>query len=878
MIVSINASDVSKITSGQVIVELISVVKELIDNAIDAGSDKIEVSFASHGLVSVEVADNGWGIDSTDFESLCLKHHTSKIQSYDDLSSVLTLGFRGEAMSSLCAVADVKVTTCSSETFPHATTLFYDSAGKLTKQTTLVSGKKGTKVVVSEIFAGMPVRQKNFLKHIKREYTKTLSLVMAYLLAYPHIRFTVFNTHKNKKTLVLASQGGKATLTDILVSIYGSNGGYGLIPLDLCAKDIDARFKLSTYSVPMALSVRICGVVSDCSFGMGRSALDRQYISVNKRPVMHKKLHKIINEVYKSFNTTQWPVYVLDLELDSALIDVNVTPDKRLVMIQCEDVICEVVREELSAFYAKRNNLVPKSQIGVLKIGSTSAVELNAVEEEALDEDPENTTSAATQSRAPPLREVRDEAAFRSLLTSVSPKSEPLEESGTLSVSSPEPEKGFMPLAPSHRAIMRPSRSILAAQVDPLISPTSELEQRGVLGLFVHPDVDESFAEPSYNVERGQAKQNSQLLSRTLQRFTYSQASSLASVTNDYHESSESSQGPLNGRRGSTPDVEAGHEELTVQDTFEDIDPDTDFGGDPTAVTHVLEFRKPAKDHSGVLSVSKAQVTEDAPKSDIAMAASSSRPQSRRSQSLCGLKRSIALFPNGELKKIAQSSGSDRLASLHNISEAMEINKLDFLSMKIVGQFNLGFIIVTHGDRLFIVDQHALDEIYNYERLMQSLVLRAQPLVVPRSLELSPIDEMVILEHQEELRQNGFIVKECQDAPGRRVTLTAVPVLKNVVFDDSDLQELVHKLHDGGATVGLSSRAPVRCTKVDQMIALRACRLSIMIGLALSRHTMATVVGHLAELRRPWNCPHGRPTMRHLADLEGEGFVEDYVL
>lgn len=263
-----------------------------------------------------------------------------------------------------------------------------------------------------------------------------------------------------------------------------------------------------------------------------------------------------------------------------------------------------------------------------------------------------------------------------------------------------------------------------------------------------------------------------------------------------------------------------------------------------------------------------------------------STKSSSKIQKLHHLRQHILLDIPGiiEQDKSHTHPDSKHVAHLHDLTEAMEIKKKDFLDMKVIGQFNLGFIIVKHEERIFIVDQHALDEIYNFEVLMSSLVLQAQPLVVPRMLELSAIDEMVILQHLEQLYKNGFIIEEVEDAvPGRRVQLRAVPVLKNIVFDDSDMHELVHKLHEhGGAfenkTNHTGNVASVRCTKVDKMIALRACRLSIMIGQALSRTKMSEVVQHLAGLDKPWNCPHGRPTVRHLADFQGEGFCMDYEL
>lgn len=206
-------------------------------------------------------------------------------------------------------------------------------------------------------------------------------------------------------------------------------------------------------------------------------------------------------------------------------------------------------------------------------------------------------------------------------------------------------------------------------------------------------------------------------------------------------------------------------------------------------------------------------------------------------------------------------------------SHALErvIQKTDFAAMHIVGQFNLGFIIArrqVHGadaaamDDLFIIDQHAADEKYNFEHLQRDTRIHSQRLLRPQAIELAPSDELVAVEHAEWLKVNGFeiAVDEAQ-APGRRVRLLSKPMSKDTVFDVHDLEELLYQLREA------PSHARVRCSKIREMLASRACRKSIMVGAALDHAQMRRVVRHMGEIEQPWNCPHGRPTMRHLTSL-----------
>ena len=257
----------------------------------------------------------------------------------------------------------------------------------------------------------------------------------------------------------------------------------------------------------------------------------------------------------------------------------------------------------------------------------------------------------------------------------------------------------------------------------------------------------------------------------------------------------------------------------------------------------------------------------------------------------------------------------------------------------VLGQFNAGFIIGRLGRDLYILDQHACDEKFNFEKLRAHTRIHEQQLLLPRPIDLTAAEELIIMAHASIFNANGFHFAVDRSAPaGGRVKLAAVPFSKNVTFGDEDVRELCSILAEaydevevgdavevgaagagatstswgldaaaaaaaataggtGGASAGddstlgvptvasASAAAVTRSTstsalplrplprlpKITAMFASRACRTSIMIGDALERRTMRSVVRHLAELDHPWACPHGRPTLRHLVDLGGEG-------
>lgn len=195
----IEGRSVHQIQSGQVIVDLCSVVKELVENSLDAGATSVEVRFKDNGLESIEVQDNGAGISPDDYETIALKHYTSKLSSYDDLSSLGTFGFRGEALSSLCALSRFHITTARADEAPKGKRLDFEVSGKL-KGTSIAASQKGTTVAVEELFYNLPVRRRELQKNVKREYRKVLEILHAYACISEGVKLSV--THQPHKGYV----------------------------------------------------------------------------------------------------------------------------------------------------------------------------------------------------------------------------------------------------------------------------------------------------------------------------------------------------------------------------------------------------------------------------------------------------------------------------------------------------------------------------------------------------------------------------------------------------------------------------------------------------------------------------------------------------
>ena len=182
--------------------------------------------------------------------------------------------------------------------------------------------------------------------------------------------------------------------------------------------------------------------------------------------------------------------------------------------------------------------------------------------------------------------------------------------------------------------------------------------------------------------------------------------------------------------------------------------------------------------------------------------------------------------------------------------------------MRVVGQFNLGFIIARLGaSDLYIIDQHAADEKYRYERLRRLTHIQQQPLLTPLPLHLSPAQSALLADHLGVFTAHGFVFRWSggEAGVGGVDGLVGLPWSKDRQFGVGDVHELLE-------LVGEGVRAPV-LPKLLSVFASRACRSAVMVGDALDEAAMSVIVRHMSEMEHPWACPHGRPTMRHLCDI-----------
>lgn len=312
----------NKIAAGEVVEKTMNVVKELVENAIDAESDEIKIELIDSGVKEVKVTDNGIGMDRDDATLAFSRHATSKLKNLDDLFNIESLGFRGEALPSIASVSNIELKTSNGVTGTYLTL----SGGKdmHVEESDL---QQGTTITVKDLFYNTPVRLK-YLKNLYVELANITEYVNKMALSYPDIKFTLINNGK-----VLLDTDGKGDLRKVIYQIYGA---------DITKKMIEVTGENDDYYIHGYISYP----------EMTKSNRSSITTLVNGRVIKNNELNKIIIDAYHTYiPKDKFPIIVLNIDVDPILIDINIHPTKMDIkfskMDTLKDLVFDMVSKEL---------------------------------------------------------------------------------------------------------------------------------------------------------------------------------------------------------------------------------------------------------------------------------------------------------------------------------------------------------------------------------------------------------------------------------------------------------------------------------------------------------------------------------------------------
>ncbi|CAE7201733.1 unnamed protein product [Rhizoctonia solani] len=818
------------------------------------------------------------------------------------------------------------------------TVLQFARSGELESSSKKVARQRGTTVLVEKLFAPLPVRRRELERMIKRDFSRALQLLQAYALV-PSVGGAWLGSNQASRgvRLTASNQAGKGprqnqvqsaplALPDTTVDpfqrlranvsqVWGPKTLEHFVPLELDfvvppEKSILKKIGKRAEGTSDELQVRVRGLISKFAHMSGRLTSERQFFYLNGRPFEPKQIQKAFNEVYKSFNSTQMPMVIADFQLPGDTFDINVSPDKRMIMLHNEVGLITSLKAALESTFADARSTYQVNDGKLSRNNSDETKEESSTQTKL--------TSQTLKTNPPrPNKKIRLES------PEIEPETPTLSSKDTGSGPPKTPKPLFRPESPSQTWSPSPAR--------PALAPSAPVES-------LPPS---AYTSPAKSVQAVLSTSNASWNRRTpVASSSQSRSSNLPPSTPPPPEPQDSppstDSGPPRTKYNppekslkntgaaarsalrerlagmASPGSQPVAQEVIVSDEEDEIDEEPapapkdtvrplsedSTSTSPSAKEVPQSAATPAPNPEPmdvdltIKTPAPAVRTPKKPRQRHPTPESETRPTEfvktgQRRSGRCGvdMERLKRLYKNKSHQSRSETPAPTTSPALKTDWEnddsaqaeqqlSRVIQKQDFMTMEILGQFNLGFIIVRLRkkapdggslDDLFIIDQHAADEKYNFERLQRTTKIQSQKLIKPKVLELSIGDELAVIDNMDVLNKNGFVIqvdKEAAEDERPKVRLVAQPMSKDVMFDMKDLEELLHQMKEGNPS------ETIRCSKARAMFAMRACRSSIMIGTALKQRHMTNMVRNLAGMNQPWNCPHGRPTMRHLCNLQ----------
>ena len=840
--------------------DLATAVKELVENSIDAGAKKVDVRLAEYGMDKIEVSDDGEGIAPANYESLALRHHTSKLSSFQDLENMETFGFRGEALSALAALGVLSITTRQAGQ-DVATTLEFSRGGELLKRAP-AARDVGTTVTVTKIFSPLPVRYQEFKRNIKKEFSRLHDVLAGYSLVARDVRLTVTNVAKKGGRQGVIKTLGNGSLKDTVSSVFG-------------IRQLNTLQELHAHSEETGIVLE--GFVS--KLGCGRSSCDRQLFSINSRPVDMAKLSRTCNEVWRQFTSHQYPVVIINITMSRKHCDINVNPDKRQMLLHTETELRELLRDALTEAYAPpalsqsqnsgKSGVTPSAASWLVPVEPTS-IRAGGETGTAASLHPEVGITAAGQNESDGDTA---EAALRlegadgdhsgdpaHLAKSAASLGESTVSSGATDTDhqSParrqlrnddasEPAAEFRPLPTPSAAMTSPVQAAAAASspvtTDPMGSLAAFSSTGGAPRQWVgnrpraaakttateadHNQSARAASTDSSRPRRGQKRPAADAAQGEITAFfnratfaQYSHASRGSAGDQQTPDAGETEDGCDPAEQDERDEQEMSDEDVTrPQLDREQLQPRVKRArGDnhtvedcsqsvPTRGTNRsaqggiddcgLTVVNPAAKDSASESLGAADVLVDVDLASV-LDASTRRASVDGPQDVScagqSAKDRVSRFLHSNLAQDIRARRSSAAAADDKATHelARSLAKEDFEQMQVLGQFNRGFIIAKLRNDLFIVDQHACDEKYNFETMQANTKLHTQRMVNSMPLEVRSMTihnqcdrrsytsscltlsihfqvnvagELVVLDHLEIMAANGFDFDVDETAP-----------------------------------------------------------------------------------------------------------------
>ena len=771
-IVLLDDLTINQIAAGEVIERPASVVKELVENSIDAGAKNITVEIKNGGISYIRITDDGSGIMPDDMEIAFERHATSKIRKADDLDTVKSMGFRGEALASIAAIAKVELV---SRTEQNEIGYKIEIQGGDILDKHEEGCQKGTTITVKELFYNTPVRYK-FLKKDFTESGYIEDTITRIALANPSVSIKLINTGK-----ISIQTTGSGKIEDVIYSIYGKEIAQNLLPVDYEYEDM-----------------KVTGIIGKPA--IARSNRSNQLFFVNKRFIKDKTLTSAAEQAFKGLVTVgKHGFLVLNIDMDPKKVDVNVHPTKLEVRFQEEGKVFKAIYNSIKQALLKYD-LVP-----------------------APEKDLENTTpnDILKSVNSNLFNTKANSSAFSMSEKSSSVNTENYDSKSEVSEVKNEisEEKSNIPKYSEFKTTMSGLDSETRKRFIDELTQTKEPEEIG-----------------------------KKLADMTKALFYKKDATIMV-------DGNSKSENETNEKSSLISDKDEGLAEEKVEYDLSDENP----------LENVDEKVKNTPNEAGI-----SEVENKASETDISQIENNAENNKENEETFEEMyKRLFGRDINDAKKEYAEKQAKEEEKYPISPITGEEISMFEKEGIdknpqyKFIGIAFKTYIILTMGDDLYILDQHAAHERIMYEKVKANYYSDGekdcQLMLLPDIIKLSTREMGIFKDNKDMFNRAGFEVEEFGD---NTVKLTGVPEF----CLDFDTQEIFLETLDEINTVARTAKQEIE----EKFLATVACKAAVKAHMALSKEEVDSLMEQLLRLPNPFTCPHGRPTVIKMSKTDIE--------
>ena len=807
-IVLLDELTINKIAAGEVIERPASVIKEMVENSIDAGATNITVEIKNGGISYIKVSDNGKGIAQDDLEIAFERHATSKIRNADDLDTVTSMGFRGEALASIAAIANVEMVSKTQEQ-DIGYRVVVEAGNILEKEE--AGCKTGTTITVRNLFFNTPVRY----KFLKKDYTESgyvEDAITRIALVNPNIAIKLINTGKT-----VIQTNGNGDIKSVIYSIYGKDIANGVMEVSYKYEDIN-----------------VVGVVGKPE--IARSNRTRQLFFVNKRYIKDKTLTVATEQAYKGLIPIgKFGFVILNIEMNPAKVDVNVHPAKLEVRFEEENKIFQAIYHAIKDTLLK-TELVANSEKALHEEKTEVARELtfeqrlkNLKEEKLERQEKQNTgglfafrkqnekqiedyTDAESKIKTNVIEEVYNDKNKKEIKSNIG---EPIDTSDIL-----------LKLKQMKENIEKEIKEKKANSNEG--EKLEEQQEKYILDEEKKENNEDNIV--TINAENIEEKNISEQ-EKTEENIT--EQETVKEENNDISENQENENniGDLNKENETEETIEEENKESTQS---EEVVDNTDEIIEQIENPEIKQEFKEIKQKMEELNDNPKVVSDDF------------------NEMYSKLFGRLPIQDKEEKNEDEESKGEIDLLK-DNVSVFEGVEEYKKTAYKFVGIVFKTYIIIEIGQEMYIIDQHAAHERIMYEKVKENYYSESskdsQLLLLPDVVTLTHKEMDIARENMDMFRKAGFTLEEFGE---NTIKLTGVPT----VCIDLDTKELFLETLDEINTVARTAKQE----KEEKFIATVACKAAVKANMALDAKEVESLMDKLLSLPNPFTCPHGRPT------------------